>query len=156
MTPTELAERLAVVLTSHTDGKGLGLAYAPFHYDAPTTMPLPAALVRDLESLGLAFNPRVWDGSGWRRYVTADGRYTVLVEGWGDHCVGVRNCKVPRFEQELRKRLSMAGLSPLAIVWSPIPLMLDRDRWGYGMTPLKFRTVSLAVIDGSHPIDLEA
>ena len=146
------------VVAAHTDGKGLGISYEPFEYRRVDEIPLPADFVRALDGAGFSFDPRVYDDKGWRRYVTKDGKFTVAVEGWGDHCIGAEGCTLPNFKNELRVRLQEPPQEPVvAVLWSTkIPLKITKDRWGNGMRPLEFKAVSFVVLDGARPRDPRA
>ena len=167
-----VARRLARVIAQHTDGKGLGISYEPFdekwtvskrdkvrgEWDIYQSIPLPDDFVAALRAAGFGFDPRGVDDSGWRRYVTLDGRFTVAVEGWGDHCIGAEGCSLPNFKNELKLRLQEPPQEPVvAVLWSrKIPLQLTKDRWGNGMRPLDFKAISFVVLEGSRPIDPRA
>lgn len=148
-----VGRKLASIIQQHTDGEGLGISYSPFNiYEEFRGPQLPEAFAGALEAGGFRYDPKSADGSGWHRYVTKDGAYTVAVEGWGDHCIGRDECSLLDFKPELLRQMHAGGEAPLAVFWTArIPLVLRKDREGRSMRPLTFKAISFAVLAGEHP-----
>lgn len=156
-----VGRKLASIIQQHTDGKGLGISYSPSNiYEEFRGPQLPEAFAKALEAGGFRYNPTSADGSGWHRYVTKDGAYTVAVEGWGDHCLSRDACVLSDFKKEQKRRAEKRrkeyGEVTLAVFWtSSIPLTLDKDREARSMEPLHFKAISFEVLEGDHPHNLE-